>query len=144
MPPQPGPMRPAVTACSRYSAIRLMPRHCGPRAWAVPTNSMPAPRTALRTQRRPFGPGSLAAHHRKLATFAQVRDAEICVALRAQRIGTAGDARFRLDFFAIEDIAARVLLDKHPLAPGGTPPVQVVIIGSAGWAAPYSVRSHGG
>jgi hypothetical protein len=69
------------------------------------------------------------AHDRKLATFAQVRDAEICVALRAQRIGTAGDARFRLDFFAIEDIAARVLLDKHPLAPGGTPPVQVVIIG---------------
>ena len=69
------------------------------------------------------------AHDRKLATFAQVRDAEICVALRAQRIGTAGDARFRLDFFAIEDIAARVLLDKHPLAPGGTLPVQVVIIG---------------
>ena len=101
----PGPMRPAVTACSRYSAIRLMPRHCGPRAWAVPTNSMPAPRTALRTQRRPFGPGILAGHDRKLATSAQVRDRKSAGALgRSHR--HRGRCEIRLDLSAIEDIAS--------------------------------------
>ena len=66
---------------------------------------------------------------RSLTTFAQVRDAEICIALRARRIGAKDDHSFRLDFFSIEDAAARVLLDKHPLAPGGIRPAQVVIIG---------------
>ena len=64
-----------------------------------------------------------------LATYALVRDAEICTALRARRIGAHGDPRFRLDFFSVEDTAARVLLDRHPLVPEGAPPGQAVIIG---------------
>lgn len=68
------------------------------------------------------------ARDRTLATFAQVRDAEICLALRARRIGAVGDA-LRLDFFSLEDTAARVLLDTYPLASEGTQPAQVVIIG---------------
>ena len=66
---------------------------------------------------------------RTLATYALVRDAEICTALRARRIGAHGDPRFRLDFFSVEDTAARVLLDRHPLVPEGAPPGQAVIIG---------------
>ena len=58
-----------------------------------------------------------------------MRDAEIRAALRARRIGVQDDAGFRLDFFSVEDIAARVLLDKHPAAPGGARPAQVVIAG---------------
>jgi TrkA-N domain len=69
------------------------------------------------------------AHGRSLIAFAQVRDAEISTALRARRIGVKDDASFRLDFFSVEDTAARVLLDKHPLAPDGTRPAQVVIVG---------------
>jgi len=69
------------------------------------------------------------AHNRPLTAFAQVRDAEISTALRARRIGAGDDLRFRLDFFAVEDIAARVLLDKHLLAADGTWPGQVVIVG---------------
>ena len=69
------------------------------------------------------------AHGRPLVTFARVRDAEICTALQARRIGARDDLRFRLDFFSAEDIAARVLLDKHLLAPDGTEPAQVVIVG---------------
>jgi hypothetical protein len=69
------------------------------------------------------------AQGRALVTFAQVRDAEVCMALRARRIGARDDLRFRLDFFSMEDTVARVLLDKHPLAPEGTWPAQVVIIG---------------
>jgi hypothetical protein len=72
---------------------------------------------------------------RPLMAFARVRDAEICAALRAQGIGTRNDTgtrdnlRFRLDFFDIEDLAARVLLDRYPVTDGGTGPAQVVIIG---------------
>jgi len=69
------------------------------------------------------------AHRRRLITFAQVRDAEISTALRARRIGATDDLSFRLDFFSVEDTAARVLLDKQPLAPDGTRPAQVVIVG---------------
>jgi len=69
------------------------------------------------------------AYGRPLSVFAQVRDAEISTALTARRIGVKDDSSFRLDFFAVEDTAARVLLDKHPLAPDGTRPAQVVIVG---------------
>ena len=69
------------------------------------------------------------AHRRPLSVFAQVRDAEISTALTARRIGAKDDSRFRLDFFSVEDTAARVLLDKHPLAPDGTRPAQVAIVG---------------
>ncbi len=95
---------------------------------------------------------------RTLTTFAQVRDAEICTALRARRIGAEEDLRFRLEFFSAEDTAARVLLDKHLLASDGAWPAQVVIVGFArlGRAvlreiarrpkpggSPLSVRIHG-
>jgi hypothetical protein len=66
---------------------------------------------------------------RPLAAFALVRDAELGVALRARRIGVGGDPRLRLDFFAVEGIAARRMFDKHPLALAGGRPVQVVISG---------------
>jgi hypothetical protein len=65
---------------------------------------------------------------RPLTTYAQVRD-EVCGALRARRIGAASDSRFRLDFFSIEEVAARFLLDKHPLTDAGGPVARVVIVG---------------
>jgi voltage-gated potassium channel Kch len=64
-----------------------------------------------------------------LCGYAQVRDAELGVALRARRIGVGGDQRLRLDFFTVEDIAARKLFDNHPLTPDGDGPVRVVISG---------------
>jgi hypothetical protein len=69
------------------------------------------------------------ASSRPLATYALVRDAEICTALRARRIGATGDPRFRLDFFSAEDTAARVLLDRYPLVRDGAPPARALIIG---------------
>jgi RyR domain/TrkA-N domain len=70
-----------------------------------------------------------ASRKRPLSGYAQVRDAELGVALRARRIGVGGDPRLRLDFFTIEDIAARRLFDKHPFASVGDGPVLVVISG---------------
>jgi len=82
--------------------------------------------TALRALEISQEPG------RSLVTYAQVRDAEIGAALRARRIGAEGDPRFRLDFFSIEEVAAKVLLDQHPLADANGIAAQVVIVGF-GW-----------
>lgn len=66
---------------------------------------------------------------RPLSAYAMVRDVELGVALRARRIGAAGDPRLRLDFFDVEDMAARELFDRHPLAEGPGPGASVVIVG---------------
>ena len=66
---------------------------------------------------------------RALDAYALVRDAEICTALRARRIGASDDPRLHLDFFTVEDTAARALLDRYPLAREGAPPARAVIIG---------------
>ena len=58
-----------------------------------------------------------------------MRDAEIATALRARHIGAAGDPRFRLDFFSIEEIAARVLLDRHLLGAEDGQAAEAVIVG---------------
>ena len=55
---------------------------------------------------------------RPLLVHALVRDADICTALRARRIGVPGDQRFRLEFFSIEGLAARALFDRHPQPDG--------------------------
>lgn len=70
-----------------------------------------------------------AARHRPMTIYAQVRDAEIRTALAARRIGAVGDPGLRLDFFAIEQIAARALLDQYPLVTADGEPAQVVIAG---------------
>ncbi len=50
----------------------------------------------------------------ELLVYALVRDAEICTALRARRIGVRSDRKFRLEFFSVEGLAARSLLDRYP------------------------------
>jgi voltage-gated potassium channel Kch len=69
------------------------------------------------------------AQQRPLTAYAQVRDPEIASALRARRVGAAGDLRFRLDFFSIEQIAARALLDQHRLVSDDGQAADAVIVG---------------
>lgn len=64
-----------------------------------------------------------------LSAYALVRDVGLGVALRARRIGTAADPRLRLDFFDVNDIAARKLLDAHPLAAGRRGMAAAVLVG---------------
>ena len=72
---------------------------------------------------------------RPLSAFALVRDVELGIALRARRIGTSDDQRLRLDFFDVEDMAARKLLDAYPLTAAASPAgagagrARVVIVG---------------
>ena len=74
---------------------------------------------------------ALAAGHRKqpLSAYALVRDAELGAALRARRIGADSDPSLRLDFFGVEEIAARRLFDAHPLSPSDGQPARIVIVG---------------
>lgn len=71
---------------------------------------------------------------RPLVVYALVRDADICTALRARRIGVPGDQRFRLEFFSIEGLAARALFDRHPHPDGADGQVVIVGFGSLGRA----------
>lgn len=67
---------------------------------------------------------------RQMVVHALVRDADICTALRARRIGVRGDQRFRLEFFSVEGLAARALFDRHPQPDGEDG--RVVIVSFAG------------
>jgi hypothetical protein len=61
--------------------------------------------------------------HGHLAAYAQVRDDELVDSLRARQIAAKGKIGSTLEFFALDDVAARVLLDQEP------PPGKVVIFG---------------
>lgn len=80
---------------------------------------------------------------RPLSAYALVRDVELGVALRARRIGTPCDPRLRLDFFDVDEMAARKLLDIHPLNGGrGTPTVILSGLGSLGHAVLREIASR--
>ncbi|GAB3932819.1 hypothetical protein GCM10027614_02690 [Micromonospora vulcania] len=46
--------------------------------------------------------------------YVQVHDPELCLALQARRLGAAGSSRLRLDYFHVDDVAARALHRYHP------------------------------
>ncbi|MBB5139015.1 hypothetical protein HNP84_008777 [Thermocatellispora tengchongensis] len=50
-----------------------------------------------------------------LSTYALIPDPELCAALRARRLGLPDRPRLRLDFFNLDELAARVLLERHPV-----------------------------
>ncbi|WFE38218.1 RyR domain-containing protein [Micromonospora sp. WMMD998] len=62
--------------------------------------------------------------------YVQVRDPEMCLSLQARRLGAAGSSRLRLDYFHVDDVAARALHRHHPLpaVPARSP--RVLIAGS--------------
>lgn len=78
--------------------------------------------------------GLAAARHGRspLAVYAQVSDPELCLALQARHLGLARQPGARLDFFNIDDLAARKLFTEEPLiAVDGRPPRVVVLGGTA-------------
>jgi voltage-gated potassium channel Kch len=85
-----------------------------------------------------------------LSAYALIPDAELGVGLRARRIGVSGAPGLRLDFFGLEDGAARKLLACYPLAwdAGDTPHVVIVGFTALGQAVLREVARqqlrHGG
>jgi hypothetical protein len=63
-----------------------------------------------------------------LAVYAQVADPELCLALQARHLGLTGQPGARVEFFNIDDLAARKLLSQEPPTPiNGRPPRMVVL-----------------
>ncbi|WP_067479983.1 RyR domain-containing protein [Actinomadura hibisca] len=81
--------------------------------YAFGSESAANARVALTAQR--LLPGRKA---RPFRTYMYVNDPDLCQVLRARRLGLGGSGGFRLDFFNPAQIAARVLLETHPLNPG--------------------------
>lgn len=67
---------------------------------------------------------------RSLIVHALIRDPDICTALRARRIGVPSDPQFQLEFFTIEGLAARALLDQYPIARANGETARVILVGS--------------
>ncbi|WP_433077523.1 RyR domain-containing protein [Dactylosporangium sp. CA-052675] len=63
--------------------------------------------------------------------FVQLHRQQTCHLLQARRLGAAGANRFRLDYFHVDDVAARMLYRLNPLHPpaSGGPPVRLLISG---------------
>ncbi|MFG2064512.1 RyR domain-containing protein [Micromonospora sp. NPDC048871] len=62
--------------------------------------------------------------------YVQVHDPEVCLSLQARRLGAAGSSRLRLDYFHVDDIAARALHRHHPLQPARGRATTVLIVGN--------------
>ncbi|WP_341715790.1 RyR domain-containing protein [Micromonospora sp. FIMYZ51] len=62
--------------------------------------------------------------------YVQVHDPEMCLSLQARRLGAAGSSRLRLDYFHVDDIAARALHRHHPLHRAVGRQTSVLIAGS--------------
>jgi voltage-gated potassium channel Kch len=69
-----------------------------------------------------------------LAVHANIRDPDLCLTLQARYLGLPHPAGLRLDFFNIDDLAARRLLTDLPVEPvpsaAGTRPPQVLVVGA--------------
>lgn len=70
-----------------------------------------------------------AARTQPLYAYALIPDAELGVGLRARRIGVSGAPGLRLDFFGLEDGAARKLLTEYPLPRDEGGQAHAVIVG---------------
>jgi hypothetical protein len=67
---------------------------------------------------------------RPLAVYAQVADPEVCAALQARLIAAPATPGVRLDFFNVDDLAARKLVAQERLdRPDGRPP-RVTVLGA--------------
>jgi hypothetical protein len=69
---------------------------------------------------------------RPLAAYAQVADPDVCLALQARYLGLPQPPGLRLDFFNVDDLAARKLFAEEPVqAVKGRPPRVLVLGGTA-------------
>ncbi|MDG4797563.1 RyR domain-containing protein [Micromonospora sp. WMMD1082] len=73
--------------------------------------------------------------------YVQVHDPEMCLSLQARRLGAAGSSRLRLDYFHVDDIAARALHRHHPLPSALSRPTKVLIAGEGSFRRALLVES---
>lgn len=65
-----------------------------------------------------------------IKVYAQVADPELCLALQARHLGRSEHPGARIDFFNVDNLAARKLFSQEPLLPVDGGPPRVVVIGA--------------
>jgi hypothetical protein len=75
------------------------------------------------------------------AIYAQVHDADLCISLQARRLGLARPPGPRLDFFNVDDLAARVLITRERLADSTTDAPRLLIAGGSAFARALLVEA---
>ncbi|GAA1753287.1 NAD-binding protein [Luedemannella helvata] len=76
-----------------------------------------------------------------LAVYAHISDPELCVSLQARRLGLPQPPGVRLDFFNVDDLAARVLFERQPLPTFGERPTRILIAGGSRLAEALLVQA---
>lgn len=71
---------------------------------------------------------------RPSAVYAHVADADLCLALQARHLGAGDAAGFRLDFFNVDELAARRLCEANPLRPPPGRAPRVLVLGATAFA----------
>jgi len=66
----------------------------------------------------------------RLSVFVHIRDPELCLTLQARYLGLDQPAGMRLDFFNIDDVAARMLFMNERLQPVDGHPPRITVIGA--------------
>jgi voltage-gated potassium channel Kch len=76
-----------------------------------------------------------------IAVYAQIHDPELCVSLQARRLAVAQTPGVRLDFFNVEELAARVMFLREPFDPDGSGPPRLLIAGGSPFARAVLVEA---
>jgi hypothetical protein len=74
--------------------------------------------------------GALVGRGRAPAVYAHIADPELCLALQARHLGSDSAEALRVDFFNVDDLAARNLCATNPLAAGAARVPTVIVIGA--------------
>jgi hypothetical protein len=69
-----------------------------------------------------------------IAVYAQIHDPELCVSLQARRLTVVQPPGLRLEFFNVDELAARVLFLREPFQPGRDRPPRLLIAGGSPFA----------
>lgn len=66
-----------------------------------------------------------------LAVYVHAPDADLCVALQARHIGRSRSSRAHVEFFNVDEVAARKVVDDHVRRTDPNKPEQVLVIGAS-------------
>lgn len=82
-----------------------------------------------------------AQHRTEHSVYAHVADPAMCLAWQARHLGTGPGSPVRLDFFNVNDLAARSFWAADPLPAKGTRPPKLVVISASAFACAIIVEA---
>jgi voltage-gated potassium channel Kch len=78
---------------------------------------------------------------RLTAAYAHVTDPELCLALQARHLGADPNSTLRVDFFQLDELAARSLCEAHPIPTSNPRPPHLLVVGATHFGCSVIVES---